>query len=320
MSQLVLEVEKAVKTAAAHGPSELRHIDYLDGWRGLAIALVLQSHFLAIGGFNSGRLGVNVFFVLSGLLMGRILFIKRVPLGTFYKRRISRILPVFVAFVAIVYGAAYVLHHEERHYFMYTLTFTRAYLPAAASFWRSDIPIGHLWSLNVEEHCYLFLGLFTLITCLRGRDGPALLAVGTLCVAIHFIYMALPAEALPVRLLERKRPPATCCSPRATCWYAGDSPPSFHPGCPWRRWRRRSDATRRSLPGGRDPPVAISAGVRRESSRPIPAAGSAGCFRLRHCACWASGRIRSTCGTGSSSSTTTLGRTDKRLPSSYPLA
>ena len=63
--------------------ARLRHIDYLDGWRGLAIALVLQSHFLAIGGFNSGRLGVHVFFVLSGLLMGRILFIKRVPLGTF---------------------------------------------------------------------------------------------------------------------------------------------------------------------------------------------------------------------------------------------
>ena len=138
---------------------------------------------------------MDVFFVLSGFLMSRILFVKRVPLTTFYKRRISRILPVFVLFVAVIYGAAFYLHRHERHYVLYTLTFTRAYLPTTASVWEADIPIGHLWSLNVEEHCYVFLSLVTLMAFLRGREGAALVLAGTLSVAIHFVYQALPSIA-----------------------------------------------------------------------------------------------------------------------------
>ena len=81
-------------------------VDYLDGWRGMAIALVLQGHFFPLSGFESGYLGVDIFFCLSGLLMSRILFVQRVPLATFYKRRISRIFPVFLLFVVLVYGTA----------------------------------------------------------------------------------------------------------------------------------------------------------------------------------------------------------------------
>jgi peptidoglycan/LPS O-acetylase OafA/YrhL len=188
MNPAVLDIERAVSAAAAHGSSELKHIAYLDGWRGLAIALVLQAHFFEIPGFNSGRLGVDVFFVLSGYLMSRILYVKRVPLSTFYKRRISRIMPVFVLFVAVVYGAAYYLHRDERHYWLYTLTFTRTYLPPAVNFWQTDAPISHIWSLNVEEHCYVFLSVITLVAFLKGREGPALILAGTISVAIHFFY------------------------------------------------------------------------------------------------------------------------------------
>ncbi len=195
MTQSVLDLEKTVAIAAAHGPSELKHVAYLDGWRGLAIALVLQYHFFGIPGFNSGRLGVDVFFVLSGLLMSRILFVKRVPLSTFYKRRISRILPVFVLFVAVVYAAAFFMQRDECHNVLYTLTFTRTYLPTTANIWQADAPILHLWSLNVEEHCYIFLSLITLIAFLKGREGPALLLAGTLSVAIYFAYTAYPAKA-----------------------------------------------------------------------------------------------------------------------------
>jgi peptidoglycan/LPS O-acetylase OafA/YrhL len=193
--QTLLDLERTADAAAAHGPRELQHVDYLDGWRGLAIALVLQSHVVAIAAINTGRLGVDVFFALSGFLMSRILFVKRVPLSTFYKRRISRILPVFVLFVSVLYGAGYFLHRHEARYFFCTLTFTRTYLPLNDDFWHADIPMGHLWSLHVEEHCYIFLSLVTLIGLLRGREGPALVLAGTLCVAIHLVYFAYPALA-----------------------------------------------------------------------------------------------------------------------------
>ena len=46
---------------------KIKRIDYLDGWRGLAILLVLISHFIpSITGADLGRFGVDIFFVLSG--------------------------------------------------------------------------------------------------------------------------------------------------------------------------------------------------------------------------------------------------------------
>ncbi|TIU24619.1 MAG: acyltransferase, partial [Mesorhizobium sp.] len=73
---------------------------YLDGWRGLSIALVLIGHFFPVPGINLGVLGVEFFFVLSGRLMGEILFIERFPLKKFFKRRFSRIYPALLVFVA----------------------------------------------------------------------------------------------------------------------------------------------------------------------------------------------------------------------------
>jgi peptidoglycan/LPS O-acetylase OafA/YrhL len=80
-------------------------LDYLDGWRGLAILGVLVSHFSNVPGVHwLGTFGVELFFVLSGFLMSRILFIERMPLGEFFLRRFSRVVPTFVLFVACAYA------------------------------------------------------------------------------------------------------------------------------------------------------------------------------------------------------------------------
>ena len=67
--------------------------DYLDGWRGLAIVLLLADHFFPVPGINFGALGVNFFFVLSGWLMTHLLFVQLTPIDVFYRRRIARIVP-----------------------------------------------------------------------------------------------------------------------------------------------------------------------------------------------------------------------------------
>ena len=91
---------------------------HYDGWRGMAIAVVLLSHFINILGLYAGKFGVAAFFVLSGALMSSILFVKRIPLATFYKRRISRIFPVFFIYVSSVYFYAYLTSSAEfNHYF-----------------------------------------------------------------------------------------------------------------------------------------------------------------------------------------------------------
>jgi peptidoglycan/LPS O-acetylase OafA/YrhL len=182
--------QNAEMTSAVPVPQpRLEHLSYLDGWRGLAIFLVLQGHFLVIPGWHTGRMGVDVFFCLSGLLMSRILFVRRTPLTTFYKRRIARIVPNFLLYVTFAFAAsaAFGLGVSARE-IVPTLLFVRSYLPADPHIFDSLYPIGHLWSLNVEEHSYVFLSLLTLLPLLRGREGWLLIGLGTASAVLHWAY------------------------------------------------------------------------------------------------------------------------------------
>jgi peptidoglycan/LPS O-acetylase OafA/YrhL len=188
--------ETIIDLAASHGPSELERVGYLDGWRGLAIAFVLQSHFFHLEWANFGILGVDIFFCLSGLLMSRILFVKRVPLKIFYKRRISRIVPSFLLYVIAVYGFAYASGNALGWIdFTFTILFLRTYFPVQPDLFTTGIPTGHIWSLNVEEHSYIFLSLLTFLSFLKGREGFALIAFGCLSIASTLLYAFVPEVA-----------------------------------------------------------------------------------------------------------------------------
>lgn len=194
--QLTTVVDRAVRAPGAPDHALVERLRYLDGWRGLAILFVLQSHFLTLHFIESGRLGVDVFFCLSGFLMSRILFVQRMPLAQFYKRRISRIFPVFMLFVLLVFAVAWWRgQHHGLGELLATLLFLRTYLPAEPDIWHTGLPIGHLWSLNVEEHCYVLLSLLTLLAFLRGREYLALLGAGVLAIAIHLFYVRHPGFA-----------------------------------------------------------------------------------------------------------------------------
>jgi len=174
-------------------------LDYLDGWRGLAITLVLCAHFLpAAPWIDSGRFGVDVFFCLSGFLMSNILFVKRTPLPVFYKRRISRILPVFLLFVGTTFGVAWYIRGSISWVeLLSTATFFRTYIPASPSIWHAELPLAHLWSLNAEEHCYVFLSILASLALLRRREGWLLIGVGMLTIVLHVAYIKVPALKPP---------------------------------------------------------------------------------------------------------------------------
>ena len=87
----------------------LRHTPALDGLRGLAIILVMWSHFVTVGGLvddsnagfrllRGGFVGVDLFFVLSGFLITGILLDAPRTTGryfrVFYLRRAVRIFPL----------------------------------------------------------------------------------------------------------------------------------------------------------------------------------------------------------------------------------
>lgn len=180
--------------------NDLKHLKYLDGWRGLAILLVMASHFIpALDQY--GSMGVGVFFALSGYLMSELLFIKKVALPYFFVRRASRILPTFVVFffAMLIYAIWFqpVKYSPPLSEIFSTLFFLRTYVPADLNIWSNIWPIGHVWSLNVEEHSYLWLALGVVITAgARNKLHVMMFLVMSVVATIFFmgIYRIWPPE------------------------------------------------------------------------------------------------------------------------------
>ena len=183
-------------------PKQLGHVPYLDGWRGLAILNVIFAHFFTKhiplpfleGHFNSGRFGVEMFFCLSGVLMGRILFLKKEKLDRFYFRRCSRIIPAFWLFTG-VYWAYYIFLKgndiPSLTGFIASFTFLVNY---SCAYDVSSVPadLRHLWSISIEEHSYLLLAAIAFFTRKFDRNAvPVILSFAVVsigCVVAYEFY------------------------------------------------------------------------------------------------------------------------------------
>lgn len=173
----------SLDAAATH-----RHVDALDGWRGVAIALLLIGHFFPVRGINLGHVGVNFFFVLSGLLMTRILFVQDTPLPVFYRRRIARILPAHLVFIALVLLFwLYDGRNLDMSEALAALFFVNNYVGADVA--HQTLPFGHIWSLSVEEQSYIVLSLLALVARHRRWPGArALAAAALVCAGFACVY------------------------------------------------------------------------------------------------------------------------------------
>jgi peptidoglycan/LPS O-acetylase OafA/YrhL len=134
----------------------VHHVDSLDGIRGVAIFMVLSMHG---GWFGNGWIGVDLFFVLSGFLITGILRKTRSEpfyWRRFYIKRATRILPPMLLGIAV---AALIWPHPSLVGIVgYALS-----LGNIVDMTHFAIrPIGHLWSLSVEEHYYLLWPFFVL--------------------------------------------------------------------------------------------------------------------------------------------------------------
>ena len=159
-----------------------RRIPELDGLRGIAILLVLAWHIVPAALVNAPHevvrvvnfairfswSGVDLFFVLSGFLLGGMLMDNRHSphyFATFYARRAYRILPAYLVLVA----AFFMLRPfagEAQHTPLFArpmplasyLTFTQNFAMAHRGFLGAQW-LGPTWSLSVEEQFYLLLPL-----------------------------------------------------------------------------------------------------------------------------------------------------------------
>lgn len=134
-------------------------IPELDGLRGVAVLLVVAWHYLDtfsspwLTPFRLGWTGVDLFFVLSGFLIGGILLDnrdRRSYLKPFYGRRIHRIFPLYYAWVALVLLLHMPADAPRWSYAVFAQNFFIGARPTWDTLW-----IGHTWSLAIEEQFYL---------------------------------------------------------------------------------------------------------------------------------------------------------------------
>lgn len=151
----------------------------LDGLRGLAVAAVVLFHARAPG-FSGGFVGVDVFFVISGYLITRLILNEtangRFSLTGFYERRLRRIMPALLVMLAASSLAAWILLPMDLRRYGASLFSVTGFL-SNLLFWRwSDYfglaegttPLLHTWSLAIEEQLYV---VFPLALLLLGRMG-----------------------------------------------------------------------------------------------------------------------------------------------------
>ncbi len=170
-----------------------RYIPTLDGWRAVAILLVIGDHLVTAAAGSplgrttlSGQLGVNIFFGLSGFLITtRLLAERPISLRRFYVRRVFRILPPALSYLAVL-GAlgAFGLIPLYPPELLAAACFYRNYLPP-------NLPAGggfytwHFWSLAIEEHFYLFWP--PLLKRVRNAALPVAIGVALLGAAWRLI-------------------------------------------------------------------------------------------------------------------------------------
>jgi peptidoglycan/LPS O-acetylase OafA/YrhL len=153
----------------------------LDGLRALAVIAVVIYHF-SPATLPGGFLGVDVFFVISGYLITRMLteeFLTagRISTRTFYLRRARRLLPALGLVLAAVSAAALIWRDQlatVRGGVLSTAVFGANWWLAIdhqSYFVSTGRPsmLQHLWSLGVEEQFYLVWPVVAAATLASGR-------------------------------------------------------------------------------------------------------------------------------------------------------
>ena len=176
--------------------NSLKYLPGLDGIRALAAFLVISTHWPNnMLSLKFGWIGVNIFFVLSGFLITRILLNSKQKgfrdyITWFYYNRALRIFPLYYAFLIVSFllvlaftyclpdllnysdwkTAYYAITHDLPYYLTYTYNLKINLRPLLHLPDSSNRYFAHLWSLALEEQFYLifpFLVYFASIKTLK---------------------------------------------------------------------------------------------------------------------------------------------------------
>jgi len=192
----------------------------LDTLRALAIVVVMVFHLQRllpdIAGpiARFGWMGVDLFFVLSGYLIGSQLLKpagdgRRISLLSFYRKRAYRILPVYLVVLALYMFWPLWREAPGMSPLWQFLTFTENFFVD----YSVNQAFSHVWSLCVEEHFYLLLPVIVLVLSRRAAAWKTItvltffVALGLAIRSYEYFHVLLPmgrdSDDFGVRYIER---------------------------------------------------------------------------------------------------------------------
>lgn len=180
----------------------------IDGLRAVAILSVVLFH-ARVPGIPGGFVGVDVFFVISGFLIGGHIYSdlqeNRFSFLEFYKRRAKRILPPLFVVLAILMPAAFFLMSPYEFGRLSSRALATVLSLSNFLFWRKvnyfqsvteSEPLLMTWSLGVEEQFYFVIPLLLVLLFRLGRR--VLFSAIAVVLVVSFAWSAFQLSHNPV--------------------------------------------------------------------------------------------------------------------------
>ena len=207
-------MDKALETPdliAARAGASLNFRDDINGLRALAVLGVVVFH-ADRAWLPGGFVGVDIFFVISGFLISRIILAQcaagRFSLAMFYARRAKRILPALLLTVSFVWIVGWFMAAPTQFrdigggllgnsYF--TVNFWLMRLAGVGGYFGADAttkPLLHLWSLSIEEQFYLIWSVLLLAVFKLERRLVPIVVLGVFVASFAFSILLTPIDPI----------------------------------------------------------------------------------------------------------------------------
>jgi len=172
----------------------------IDGLRAVAVVGVILYHLdetILPGGFT----GVDVFFVISGFLLTKIIVLQcrqsRFTFSDFYRRRIARLFPVLIVTTVAILVVARLVYSTQEFASVGALAIASVLSVANVKLMfhgngyfditEDAVPFLHFWSLSLEEQFYVFLPLLLILMFSLGLKRRAKFSILAAITAASFL-------------------------------------------------------------------------------------------------------------------------------------